>query len=142
MNTITSTTFPEATGISASCIMDALREIDTRGISMHSFLFCKDNCLVAEGYYAPVKKNDLHRMFSVTKSFVSIAIGFLQEEGRLSLDDSIVKFSQNTFRTLPRHIHGFLPPQSATCSPCVPATLQLLTINSVQKQTGLKAFLP
>lgn len=142
MNTITSTTFPEATGISASCIMDALREIDARGISMHSFLFCKDNCLVAEGYYAPVKKNDLHRMFSVTKSFVSIAIGFLQEEGRLSLDDSIVKFSQNTFRTLPRHIHGFLPPQSATCSPCVPATLQLLTINSVQKQTGLKAFLP
>lgn len=92
MNTITSTTFPEATGISASCIMDALREIDTRGISMHSFLFCKDNCLVAEGYYAPVKKNDLHRMFSVTKSFVSIAIRFLQEEGRLSLDDSIVKF--------------------------------------------------
>lgn len=92
MNTITSTTFPEATGISASCIMDALREIDTRGISMHSFLFCKDNCLVAEGYYAPVKKNDLHRMFSVTKSLVSIAIGFLQEEGRLSLDDSIVKF--------------------------------------------------
>lgn len=81
MNTITSTTFPEVTGISASCIMDALREIDTRGISMHSFLFCKDNCLVAEGYYAPVKKNDLHRMFSVTKSFVSIAIGFLQEEG-------------------------------------------------------------
>ena len=92
MNTITSTTFPEATGISASCIMDALHEIDARGISMHSFLFCKDNCLVAEGYYAPVKKNDLHRMFSVTKSFVSIAIGFLQEEGRLSLDDSIVKF--------------------------------------------------
>ena len=31
-------------------------------------------------------------MFSVTKSFTSIAIGLLQEEGRLSLDDSIVKF--------------------------------------------------
>ena len=92
MNTITSTTFPEAAGISASCIIDALREIDIREISMHSFLFCKDDCLVAEGYYAPIKKNDLHRMFSVTKSFTSIAIGLLQEEGRLSLDDSIVKF--------------------------------------------------
>ena len=92
MNTITSTTFPEAKGISASCIIDTLSEIDIRGISMHSFLLCKDDCLVAEGYYAPVKKNDLHRMFSVTKSFVSIAIGLLQEEGRLSLDDSIVKF--------------------------------------------------
>lgn len=92
MNTITNTTFPEAAGISASCIIDALREINIREVSMHSFLLCKDDCLVAEGYYAPVKKNDLHRMFSVTKSFVSIAIGFLQEEGRLSLDDSIVKF--------------------------------------------------
>ena len=92
MNTITNTTFPEAKGISASCIIDTLSEIDIRGISMHSFLLCKDDCLVAEGYYAPVKKNDLHRMFSVTKSFVSIAIGLLQEEGRLSLDDSIVKF--------------------------------------------------
>ena len=92
MNTITNTTFPEAKGISASCIIDTLSEIDIRGISMHSFLLCKDDCLVAEGYYAPIKKNDLHRMFSVTKSFVSIAIGLLQEEGRLSLDDSIVKF--------------------------------------------------
>lgn len=92
MNTITNTTFPEAAGISASCIIDALREINIREVSMHSFLLCKDDCLVAEGYYAPVKKNDLHRMFSVTKSFTSIAIGLLQEEGRLSLDDSIVKF--------------------------------------------------
>lgn len=92
MNTITSTTFPEAAGISASCIIDALREINIREVSMHSFLLCKDDCLVAEGYYAPVKKNDLHRMFSVTKSFTSIAIGLLQEEGRLSLNDSIVKF--------------------------------------------------
>ena len=92
MNTITNTTFPEAKGISASCIIDTLSEIDIRGISMHSFLLCKDDCLDAEGYYAPVKKDDLHRMFSVTKSFVSIAIGLLQEEGRLSLDDSIVKF--------------------------------------------------
>ena len=75
MNTITNTTFPEAKGISASCIIDTLSEIDIRGISMHSFLLCKDDCLVAEGYYAPVKKDDLHRMFSVTKSFVSIAIG-------------------------------------------------------------------
>ena len=92
MNTITNTTFPEAAGISASCIIDALREINIREVSMHSFILCKDDCLVAEGYYAPVKKNDLHRMFSVTKSFTSIAIGLLKEEGRLSLDDSIVKF--------------------------------------------------
>ena len=68
MNTITSTTFPEAAGISASCIIDALREIDIREVSMHSFLLCKDDCLVAEGYYAPVKqKMTFIGCFSVTK---------------------------------------------------------------------------
>ena len=92
MNTILTANFPEATGISASCIMDTLREIDQKGIFLHSFLLCKSDNLVAEGYYAPVKRNDLHRMFSVTKSFVSIAIGLLQEECRLTLDDPIVKF--------------------------------------------------
>ncbi len=92
MNTILAPTFPEAKGLSASCILDTLKEIDQKGIFMHSFLLWKDENLVAEGYYAPVKRDDLHRMFSVTKSFVSIAIGLLQEEGCLSLDDSIVTF--------------------------------------------------
>lgn len=92
MNTILTTDFPEAAGLSASCITNTLREIDQKGICMHSFLMWKDEKLCAEGYYAPVKRDDLHRMFSVTKSFVSIAIGLLQEEGRLLLDDSIVKF--------------------------------------------------
>ena len=78
MNTILTANFPETTGISASCIMDTLREIDQKGIFLHSFLLWKSDNLVAEGYYAPVKRNDLHRMFSVTKSFVSIAIGLLQ----------------------------------------------------------------
>ena len=92
MNTILTTDFPEAAGLSASCIANTLREIDQKGICMHSFLMWKDEKLCAEGYYAPVKRDDLHRMFSVTKSFVSIAIGLLQEEGRLLLDDSIVTF--------------------------------------------------
>ncbi len=92
MNTILTTDFPEAAGLSASCIANTLREIDQKGICMHSFLIWKDEKLCAEGYYAPVKRDDLHRMFSVTKSFVSIAIGLLQEEGRLLLDDSIVTF--------------------------------------------------
>lgn len=92
MNTILTTDFPEAAGLSASCITNTLREIDQKGICMHSFLIWKDEKLCAEGYYAPIKRDDLHRMFSVTKSFVSIAIGLLQEEGRLLLDDSIVTF--------------------------------------------------
>ena len=92
MNTILTFSFPEEKGISSLSIMNTLREIDQKGISMHSFLVWKDGSLLTEGYYAPIRKTDLHRMFSVTKSFVSIAIGLLQEEGRLSITDPIIKF--------------------------------------------------
>ena len=92
MNTILTFSFPEEKGISSLSIMNTLREIDQKGISMHSFLVWKDGSLLPEGYYAPIRKTDLHRMFSVTKSFVSIAIGLLQEEGRLSITDPIIKF--------------------------------------------------
>ena len=107
MNTILTANFPESAGISASCIMDTLREIDQKGIFLHSFLFLKSDNLIAEGYYAPIKRDDLHRMFSVTKSFVSIAIGLLQEEGRLSLDDSITTFFPEYIPD-PTNIHPWL----------------------------------
>lgn len=130
MNTILTANFPETTGISASCIMDTLREIDQKGIFLHSFLLWKSDNLVAEGYYAPVKRNDLHRMFSVTKSFVSIAIGLLQEEGRLSLDDSIVKF-------FPEYA-----PNTSEAHPCLLATTirDMLSMRSCHASTTYDKF--
>ncbi|MFT4107271.1 MAG: serine hydrolase [Lacrimispora sp.] len=59
---------------------------------VHSFLAERGGKLLKETYQAPYGKNDLHRMFSITKSFCSIAIGFLLEEGRLSLDDRITDY--------------------------------------------------
>ena len=37
-------------------------------------------------------KQDLHRMFSITKSFTSIAIGLLADEGKLKLSDHIADY--------------------------------------------------
>ena len=48
---------------------------------MHSFLLMRHDTLIAEGYYAPYQKDTLHRMFSISKSFTSIAIGLLEAEG-------------------------------------------------------------
>ena len=41
--------------------------------------------IFAEGYYAPFTKDFKHRMYSVSKSFVSIAVGFCIQDGLLSL---------------------------------------------------------
>lgn len=52
----------------------------------------KGNDIFAEAYYAPFHKDFKHRMYSVSKSFVGVAIGLCEEEGLLSLDDKMVKY--------------------------------------------------
>ncbi|MDD3242665.1 MAG: serine hydrolase [Eubacteriales bacterium] len=48
--------------------------------------------LVFDGQYAPMTSTQLHRMYSCSKSFVSMAIGLLAQRGSLTLDDTAVSF--------------------------------------------------
>lgn len=81
---------PEETGIQSNWIINFLNRLESCHLPMHSFILMKDDAIVAETYYAPYQADTLHRMFSITKSFVSVAIGLLEEEGRLNLDDKII----------------------------------------------------
>lgn len=83
---------PEATGISSNSISRFLRRLDAKNVPMHSILLLHKDKLITEGYYAPYTANTLHRMFSISKSFTSIAIGLLEAEGKLSLCDSICDY--------------------------------------------------
>lgn len=86
------TASPEEVGISSDHIIKFIKSLEYSQIPMHSMLIIRYGKLIAETYYAPYKKDTLHRMFSVTKSFTSLAIGLLAEEGKLSLEDKIVKY--------------------------------------------------
>lgn len=83
---------PEETGIPGECIIRLISRLQKRQIPMHSLLLMHHDKLVFEGYYAPLTAHSLHRMFSISKSFTSIAIGLLIDEGRLSLEDPIIKY--------------------------------------------------
>lgn len=83
---------PEETGINSNWIVNFLNRLETQELPLHSFILMKDDSIIAETYYAPYKKDTLHRMFSVTKSMVSVAIGILASEGTISLDDKISKY--------------------------------------------------
>ena len=84
------TVFPENKGVSSGNIADYISYLKRRGIIMHSILMLRGNDIIAEYYYEPFHKEFQHRMYSETKSYVSIAIGLLEEEGKLNLDDKIV----------------------------------------------------
>ncbi len=96
---------PEETGIPSRCILRFLNRLEAREIPMHSIHILHKDRLAAEGYYAPCQADTLHRMFSVSKSFTSIAIGLLAEEGKLSLSDRIVEYFPDK---LPKDVHPWI----------------------------------
>lgn len=83
---------PQDAGIDPDKIKKVLERLDKRNIPMHSLLILKDDRLIFEKYYAPYKKDTLHRMFSISKSFTATAIALLAMEEKVSLDDKIADY--------------------------------------------------
>ena len=94
MNSFTDfpTTTPEEMGVSSESLIRFLNKLESIDIPIHSAIVMRHDKVIMETYYKPYDRNTLHRMFSITKSFVSLGIGLLAEEGKLSLDDHIIKF--------------------------------------------------
>ncbi len=96
---------PEQTGIPSACIIRLMNRLEEHQIPMHSFLLMHRGKLICESYYAPCRADMLHRMFSITKSFTSVAIGLLADEGLLSLDDPIIKYFPEK---VPDNVHPYI----------------------------------
>lgn len=96
---------PEQTGIPSRCIVNFIERLRRQRVPMHSILLYHRDHLIAEGYYAPYRADTLHRMFSISKSFTSIAIGLLADEGKLSLDDPIVRYFPEK---VPENVHPWI----------------------------------
>ncbi len=85
-------TTPENAGISSTDVLKLLKEFEHLGVYFHSIILIKGHEIFTEFYRKPFKKDELHRMYSISKSFVSLAIGILIDEGKIRLDDKILKF--------------------------------------------------
>ncbi len=83
---------PEEKGISSLELLRFLKKLDEKKIPMHSLLIARGDDPILNAYWAPFDRDTLHRQNSVTKSFVSLAIGLLWEEGKLSLNDPVIRY--------------------------------------------------
>lgn len=70
----------------------AISLLEKMAVPMHSLLVDRGGQLVHESYWDPWKRDDLHRIYSCTKSFVALAIGSLVKDGLVSLDDHVIDF--------------------------------------------------
>ncbi len=82
---------PEAQGISSQAICDFVAAADKIN-TLHSFMIVRHGKVIAEAWWKPEAADKQHVLHSLSKSFNSTAVGLAIEEGKLSLDDPVLKF--------------------------------------------------
>ena len=83
---------PESVGVRSSDVLELLMTFDERRMHTHGLIMARGDEIFAECYYKPFHKDFLHRMYSVSKSFVAIAVGVAVTEGLIGLDDVIADY--------------------------------------------------
>lgn len=83
---------PESRGIPSAAIEAYLRLLEANHLATHDVIIARGDSVVFEHYWKPFERDFIHRMYSVTKSFVAIAVGFALQDGLLSLDDPMDKY--------------------------------------------------
>jgi CubicO group peptidase (beta-lactamase class C family) len=83
---------PEAQGVSSAGVLAFVEEANQKVHSMHSFMLVRHGHVVAEGWWKPEAPEKPHVMWSLSKSFTSTAVGLAVAEGKLDLNDPVLKF--------------------------------------------------
>jgi len=83
---------PESQGVSSQALLAFIDALDTSVDTMHSVIVVRHGQVIAEGWWSPYAADTPHQMFSLTKSFTSTAVGLAQSEGKLSIDDPVLKY--------------------------------------------------
>ena len=83
---------PEAQGISSAAVRAFIETADQQVDTMHSFMLVRHGQVVAECWWGPESADKPHVLYSLSKSFTSTAVGLAVQEGKLTVDDAVLKF--------------------------------------------------
>lgn len=104
---------PESVGLSSARLNELYDFLADPGMGLHSFLILRHGKLVSQAYWNPYSREKPHTLFSASKTFTGLAVGFAVQDGKLSLDDRIVdwfkdrlpaKTSENMEKMRVRHL--------------------------------------
>lgn len=79
-------------GISASGVQKFLDEIQKEGYHLHSLMITRHKKVAFECSWKPYELDQTHLMHSFTKGLVATAVGILENEGRIALDDTLISY--------------------------------------------------
>ena len=82
----------ESQGVSSAAIRAFVETANEKIDTLHSIMIVRHGHVVAEGWWKPESADKPHVLHSLSKSFTSTAVGFAVAEGKLSVDDLVLKF--------------------------------------------------
>jgi len=83
---------PEAVGIPSASLIGFLDGVRDANLELHSVIVVRHGKVCAEGWWKPYSADQIHLVYSLSKSFTSTAIGMLVDAGLVSLDDKVASF--------------------------------------------------
>ena len=95
---------PRAEGIDPAAVLRLLKTYDEDQTGVHSIMILRHDRVVTEAWWYPYRPEFRNQLYSMSKSFTSMAVGFALEEGRLTLEDRLLDFFPDV-----------LPPDAQPC---------------------------
>ncbi len=86
------TSTPEEQGIASEKLAEALLTMQQNKTDIHSFMIIRNGYSVVDAYFYPCDGTTVHELASVTKSLMTTLIGIAADQGKLSLDDTMLSF--------------------------------------------------
>ncbi len=83
---------PESQGVSSQGLINFFDAVDKSGLEFHSIMINRNGKTILDGWWQPFKKEYVHSLYSLSKSFTSTAIGMLKGEGKIDVNDKVISF--------------------------------------------------
>ncbi|MFJ3956877.1 serine hydrolase domain-containing protein [Arthrobacter sp. NPDC090010] len=80
---------PHEAGVDPHAINSFLDAVSAAGIELHSLMIAVDGAVVAESWWRPYDPATPHLLYSLSKSFTSVAAGIAESEGLLTMNDRL-----------------------------------------------------
>jgi len=81
---------PASLGIDSAGVGRFLDALENANIDIHSLLIIRHGKLAAEGYWTPYSSEKPYTLFSASKTFTAMGVGFAVQEGLLRTEDKVV----------------------------------------------------
>lgn len=100
---------PSAQGIDAAGLLAFVEATERGGLGLHSLIVARHGHVVAEGWWRPYAAERVHLAYSLSKTVTATAVGFLVQEGRLTVEDRVLDhFPEIDRATVPAGWHDVL----------------------------------